>query len=60
MSIWIDEGYESRRDYLECLADDYGVDVEAVFALASLLGSIEDFDGLVTAVEDLADSLEEV
>ena len=54
MSIYTDEGYTSRRDYLENLADDMGVDRETVFALAAMLGSSEDFDGLVTAVEDIA------
>jgi glycerol-3-phosphate dehydrogenase len=54
MSIYTDEGYTSRRDYLENLADDYGVNRETVFALAAMLGSSEDFDGLVTTVEDIA------
>ena len=55
MSIYTDEGYKSRRDYLENLAQDMGVDTDTVFALASMLGSSEDFDGLVTAIEDIAD-----
>ena len=33
---------------------DYGVNRDTVFALAAMLGSNEDFDGLVTAVEDIA------
>ena len=52
MSIYTDEGYESRRDYLTSLADDFGVDEETVFAIAGMLGSGEDFDGLVTELED--------
>lgn len=55
MSIYTDEGYKSRRDYLENLAQDMGVDTDTVFALASMLGSSEDFDGLVTALEDISD-----
>ena len=55
MSIYTDEGYKSRRDYLENLAQDMGVDTDTVFALASMLGSSEDFDGLVTAIEDISD-----
>ena len=58
MSIYTDEGYTSRRDYLENLADDYGVNRDTVFALAAMLGSSEDFDGLVTAVEDIAEEQE--
>lgn len=55
MSIYTDEGYTSRRDYLENLAQDMGIEPDTVFALASMLGSSEDFDGLVTALEDIAD-----
>lgn len=55
MSIYTDEGYTSRRDYLENLAEDMGIEADTVFALASMLGSSEDFDGLVTALEDIAD-----
>lgn len=46
-------GYASRRDYLEGLAVEYPR--ATVFALASMLGPNEDFDGLVTALEDYAD-----
>lgn len=52
MSIYTDEGYESRRDYLTSLADDFGIDTEIVFSIAGMLGSSEDFDGLVTELED--------
>ncbi len=45
-------GYESRRDYLENLADDFGLPVDDVLTLADLLGPSEDFDGLVTSLED--------
>lgn len=58
MSIYTDEGYASRRDYLENLADDLGLDRDEVFTLASMLGSSEDFDGLVTMCEDRAEKLE--
>lgn len=50
MSIYTDEGYTSRRDYLENLADDMGIDRQTVFTLATMLGSNEDFDGLLTAI----------
>lgn len=46
-------GYANRRAYLEGLAEEYPR--ETVFALASMLGPNEDFDGLVTALEDYAD-----
>ena len=44
--------YENRNDYLKGLADEYGVPESDVLALAGLFGEEEDFDGLVTAVED--------
>lgn len=50
MSVYREQGYQDRRAYLEGLAEEYPR--EAVFALASMLGPSEDFDGLVTALED--------
>jgi len=52
-SIYNLKGFKNRREYLENVADDYGVDVESVFALADLLGPEEDFDGLVSTVQDI-------
>ena len=52
MNIYQSEGFANRREYLEDLADNFGIDVKTVFTLASILGSNEDFDGLVTALED--------
>ena len=52
MSIYIENGYKNRRDYLDSLAEDFGIDKQTVYAMASILGSTEDFDGLVTALED--------
>ena len=59
MSAYTEEGYKNRRDYLENLADDLGIDRAEVFAMASMLGSSEDFDGLVTMCEDRAAELED-
>lgn len=52
MNIYQENGYESRRDYLESLADELGIDVNIVFMAASLLGPNEDFDGLVATLQD--------
>ena len=57
MSQYTDEGYSSRRDYLDTLADDLGIDRATVYTMAELLGPSEDFDGLVTMLEDHADQL---
>ena len=45
-------GFESRLDYLNDLADGMGIERSTVLALADLLGENEDFDGLVTSLED--------
>jgi hypothetical protein len=58
MNIYIEEGYQSRRHYLECLSEDMGIDKETVFMTASILGSSEDFDGLITTLEDMGDDFE--
>ena len=44
-----------RDDCLRSLADDYGVPEEAVQALADILEPDEDFDSLVSNLEDAAD-----
>lgn len=50
MTIYQEMGYACRRDYLESLCEEYPR--EQVYALADLFGPTEDFDGLVTALED--------
>lgn len=55
LEVYTDNGYENRDDYLKCLAEDYGVDEDVVRELADLLGEDEDFDGLVTSVQDAAE-----
>ena len=54
-NIYTENGYKSRADYLKSLADDYGISLDAVHALAIILGPSEDFDGLVTAVQDASE-----
>jgi hypothetical protein len=51
-NVYIENGYESREYYLQCMSDDYGVPIEVVYSLADMLGENEDFDGLVSALED--------
>ena len=48
-------GYNDREDYISCIAEDYGVDEETVWALANMLGPNEDFDGLVSALQDIGE-----
>lgn len=49
------QGFANRRDYLESLCSEYPRSI--VFALASVLPPSEDFDGLLTALEDAADDI---
>ena len=51
---YTDNGYSSRADYLAELCDEYPADV--VHTLADLLGETEDFDGLVTMLEDYSET----
>lgn len=46
-------GYKDREDYLKCIAEDYGANLEDVKMMAELLGENEDFDGLIVWLEDL-------
>jgi hypothetical protein len=52
MSIYTDNGYKDREDYLICIAYDYGIEHSVVDQLAAMLGPSEDFDGLVIALQD--------
>ena len=52
MNIYQEHGYNNRKEYLESLAEEYGVDIDDVRAIADLYGDSEDFDGLITALED--------
>ena len=52
-NIYQQHGYTDRDDYLNCLSEDYGVPIEDVYSLAEMLGEHEDFDGLVSALEDI-------
>ena len=52
-NIYQENGYADRDNYLTCLSEDYGISIEDVYSLAEMLGENEDFDGLVSALEDI-------
>ena len=52
MNVYQKNGYKDRKDYLKSLAEDFDMEYEDVLMLANTLGAEEDFDGLVTALED--------
>jgi hypothetical protein len=58
MSIYTDEGYKNRNEYLESLAEEYGISIENVRMAADMLGPDEDFDGLITTLEDMSMDIE--
>lgn len=53
--VYIENGYKNRQDYLKCLSDDYGLPLYLVLEIADMLGSNEDFDGLLCSLEDAVD-----
>jgi predicted transcriptional regulator len=57
MSQYTDAGFTNRRAYLDDLADSLDIDRATVYTMAQLLGPSEDFDGLVTMLEDHAEQL---
>ena len=49
----------TRAEYLCQLAEEYEVSKSLVFTLAHMLGPDEDFDGLITELEDNSDMMED-
>lgn len=58
MSIYQEQGYDNRKAYLKGLAEEFGLPESEVFLAASILGPSEDFDGLITTLEDRAEQLD--
>jgi hypothetical protein len=56
MSIYTDNGYDNREAYLNELREEYGE--ELVNTLITVLPASEDFDGLLTSLEDAIYSAE--
>lgn len=52
MTIYEENGFTSRKEYLESLAEDYDMEYDTVVMLATTLGEEEDFDGLIAVLED--------
>ena len=52
-NVYKQHGYANRDEYLNSLAEEYGVAKMLVYNLAEMLGPNEDFDGLVNALEDM-------
>lgn len=52
---YVSNGFKDREEYLQHLADEYGVPLDMVETVAETLGETEDFDGLVTAIQDMVE-----
>ena len=50
--VYQENGFSNREEYLIDLADNYSVSIYEVCAIAEMLGENEDFDGLVSALEE--------
>lgn len=57
-NVYQQHGYENRKDYLNNLAEDFGLSRQDVYTIASMLPSSEDFDGLITTLEDYMDGMD--
>jgi hypothetical protein len=57
MTIYQEHGFANRREYLDSIALELGLDRDTVYLMATMLGPSEDFDGLVTSLEDYAAEL---
>lgn len=53
-SVYEQNGYKDRRNYLESLTGEYGTDMMTVGSNAEIPGENKDFDGLICALEDFA------
>lgn len=57
MTTYTEQGYTNRKQYLDSLAENFGLDEEIVHTAAGMLGPNEDFDGLITTLEDYAEQI---
>jgi hypothetical protein len=53
MSVYTENGYTNRKEYLNELREEYGALVDI---LTGVLPASEDFDGLITSLDDALDS----
>ena len=56
-NIYQENGYKDRKDYLNSMAEEFDVPITVVLGIANMLGPNEDFDGLVSALEDTENML---
>lgn len=52
MTVYKENGYSNREEYLKSLAEDFDMEYKDVLMLATTLGEEEDFDALIISLED--------
>ena len=52
-SLYAWKGYRNRWQYLRSLSKEYKIPLRDVVTLANILGPAEDFDGLLTELENI-------
>lgn len=57
IEVYKRNGYANRKEYLETLASEFELPYGTVKIIADMLGADEDFDGLVTELEEMYDYL---
>lgn len=53
--VYQNKGYKNRADYLMSLSLSYGIPYDTVRIAANILGPNEDFDGLLTMLDEWED-----
>ena len=52
-NAYVAHGFADRSEYLRDVAENYGLPLRTVRMLADMLGEIEDFDGLISHINEL-------
>jgi hypothetical protein len=52
-NVYTAKGFADRNDYLRNVAENYGFTFKTVRMLADMLGEIEDFDGLISHLNEV-------
>jgi hypothetical protein len=51
-TVYEDNGFTNRTEYLWSLTEDHNVSIETVHLYSDLMGPSEDFDGLVSSLQE--------
>ena len=51
---YLRKGFQTRKEYLRDLAEQFGMSYKKVLLYADLFGPEEDFDALITSLEEVS------